>query len=131
MKNNDFEYSYYAPTIKERQEIENIKNQYITKSKTSNKLLELRKLDNMVKNIPMAIAISLGVIGTLIFGLGMSMVLVWNKIGGGIIVGFLGCIPIIFAYPSYKFIFNRLKVKYGSKIINLSNELLNIEEKKI
>ena len=131
-KHNDFEYKYIAPTNEERKEIESIKNSYLTQSSfTDSKLNKLRKLDSKVKNIPVIISLVLGVVGTLILGLGMSMVLEWNLILWGIIVGAVGVVPTICAYPAHKFWSKKLKKKYSAEIINLSNELLNDENEKV
>jgi len=131
-KHNDFEYKYVAPTNEERKEIENIKNSYLTQSSfTDSKLNKLRKLDGKVKNIPVIISLVLGIVGTLIFGLGMSMALEWNLTLWGIIVSAVGFVPTICAYPAYKFWSKNLKKKYSAEIINLSNELLNDEKEKV
>lgn len=122
---NDFEYNYKAPTKEERMEIESIRNSYIPKDEPSNKMERLRKLDFKVKNLPVAFSIAFGVIGSLIFGLGLAMILEWNIILWGILVGVVGFFITILAYPVYKFITQKLKNKYSEEIIKLSDELLN------
>ena len=126
--NNDFEYSYYAPTNKERKEIENIKNSYTQKKSNVSKLNLLRKLDNKVKNIPIIISLIFGVVGTLIFGLGLTMILEWNLIAFGIIVCVVSLLPILSAYWVYKKTYISLKNKYSEEIIKLSDELLYDKE---
>ena len=128
---NDFEFNYVAPTTEERKEIESIKNHYVAQSNGSNKLNELRKLDSKVKNTPQILALVFGVVGTLVFGLGLSMVLEWNITIWGCIVSSLGFIPTILAYPIYKLSYSKLKKKYSAKIIKLSEELLNNENKQV
>lgn len=128
---NDFEFKYVAPTIEERKEIESIKRTYIAQSTGSNKLGELRKLDNKVKNTPTLVSLIVGIVGILIFGLGMSMVLEWKLLLWGIVVSIIGIVPMSLAYPINKFVFKRLKNKYSAKIIKLSEELLNDENKNI
>lgn len=123
--NNDFEYNYVAPTSEERKEIESIRNNYISQNKSVDKLEILRKLDNKVKSIPTIISLIFGIVGLLIFGLGLTMILEWKVTIGGIIVGAIGVIPMILAYPMYRKISNNLKNKYSDEIIKLSDELLN------
>lgn len=128
MKNeNNFEYKYSAPTSSERREIESIKNSYIKKEEQPTKLELLRKLDSKVRNVPIVVSLILGTFGILIFGLGLTMILEWKVIIWGIAVAFLGCVPMSLSYLCYKIIKKYLKNKYSEKIINLSNELLNLK----
>lgn len=122
---NKFEYKYKAPTQEERQEINNILNDYLPKNESNNKLDYLRKLDFKVKNIPMIVGLNLGIIGTLIFGLGLTCFLEWNLIILGFIFSLLGMIVAVMAYPLYKVIYKRMKNRYSDEIIKISNELLN------
>jgi len=125
MGNNDFEFKYSAPTNEERREIESIRNSYIAPKKGISKLEKLRKLDNKVKNIPLIYSLTIGIIGTLIFGLGLAMVLEWSLIVWGIIVSAVGVVPCVASYFVYKILFTRMKEKYSVQIIQLSEELLN------
>ena len=121
-----FKFEYNAPTEKERKEIESIRNQYLPKDEKNQKFEELKKLDHKVKNIPIIFAISLGVIGTLIFGLGLTFFLEWIELFAfGIPCAIVGLILVILAYPLYVKISIKLKNKYRDEIINLSNALLN------
>lgn len=120
-----FNYSYYAPNESERREIENIKKQYIFAPKREDKLERLRELNKRVTQPPMIVSLTMGIIGVLITGLGMAMVLEWNIMVWGIIVGVIGLAVAAVAYPVYREILNRNKRRYGRQIIELSNELLN------
>lgn len=128
-KSIDFEYTYVAPTNEERKEIENIKNSYLSKKETESqtKLSRLRSLDMKVKNTPGIIALTFGIIGILIFGLGLSIILEIKTIPMfiGIICAIVGTILMIVAHPINKMVYNNLKKKYGPQIISLSEELLN------
>lgn len=121
----DFKYTYSAPTEEERMEIESIKRQYEPKVKVESKLDKLRNLDKKVKLFPIILSLTLGIIGTLIFGLGLTLVLEWNKIILGVIVAIIGLIPVFFAYPTYSIIYGKNKEKYSEQILKLSDELLN------
>lgn len=126
MKNeNNFEYNYTAPTASERREIESIRNSYLNKDEPQSKLVRLRKLDARVRNVPMIISLTLGVIGVLTFGLGLTMILEWKLYLWGCMVAAVGLIPSLVAYLSYKHIKKYLTNKYADEIVNLSNELLN------
>lgn len=120
---NNFNYSYTALTQTEKQEIETIKAKYET-HESSAEVLELKKLDNKVKRTPRAVALTIGILGTLIFGTGFSMILEWNLMLLGSIVSIFGIILVIIAYPIYNHLRSRLKKKYGKKIIKLSEQIL-------
>lgn len=124
VENNDFIFSYSAPTIEERKEIESIRKNYTKPTAEENKLERLRKLDFKVKNIPIIISLILGIVGTLIFGLGLSMILEWYIVLWGVIVCIVGLFPIFFAYPAYRKQTKKLKSKYSEEILSLSDELL-------
>lgn len=123
--NDNFKYTYSAPTEEERREIESIKNQYMPKQQKEATLEKLKKLDAKVKNIPVCIALVLGIVGTLIFGLGLTLILEWNLVVWGVVVAVVGCVPSGLAYPIYNKTYNKLKQKYGAEIIKLSDDLLN------
>lgn len=122
---NKFSYTYTAPTEQERAEIESIRRDYSPEGRKQTDLEKLRALDKKVKNLPMVLSLTIGIIGTLIFGLGICMALEWNLLLWGIVVGIIGCIPVGLAYPCYKWILARQKKKYGNEIIALSDKLLN------
>ena len=125
MKNNDFEYNYVAPTSEERKEIESIRNTYIKPTTSSGKLEKLRRLDFKVKNTPIIVALVMGVVGILTFGVGLTMMLEWNIILWGIVVSIVGLVPVALAYPAYIRIGKNLREKHSQEIISLSDELLN------
>lgn len=97
--------------------------------KNDSKVVRLRKLDSKVKNLPMIVAYTLGIIGTLIFGTGMCLAM--NVIGPngtlgmilGIIIGIIGAIVVGVNYPIYcKFLKSR-KDKYAFEITELAKEI--------
>ena len=125
MEKKKFEFKYSAPSAEERKEIEYIQSQYKEKNKSMTKLEYLRKLDGKVKNIPVCVSLVLGVVGLLIFGLGLTMILEWNLVVWGVIIGVISLIPMGFAYFSYEKLSKKLKDKYKDEILDLTNELLN------
>ncbi len=126
MSNNQFYYKYTAPTEEERKEIDSIRRQYQPREKAEeSKLDKLRRLDALVKNSAITVSLVLGVVGCLVFGLGLTMILEWERIVAGIIVAVVGSFPMGLAYPVYALILDRNKKKYGAEILSLSEELLN------
>lgn len=121
----EFKFTYSSPTKDERAEIESIRNSYLEKPEREQKFIELKKLDSKVKNTPVCVSLVFGIVGVLIFGLGLTMVLEWNILVWGIVVMAISLVPIFLAYPVFITISNKLKAKYSQKILNLSEELLN------
>lgn len=126
---NQFDFRYTAPNEEERKEIDSIRRQYCPQEQTETKLERLRRLDSLVKNTALIWSLCLGVIGALIFGLGLTMILEWNIWLGGIVLMAIGSIPMAIAYPVYKLALNKGKAKYGEEILRLSEELLNEKDK--
>ena len=126
--NKKYSYSYVAPTVEERRELEGIKNEYLDVTFKNDKLALIRKLDRKVKQLPIIIGLCLGIIGCLIFGAGLTFFLEWNTVSGayiiGSILGLVGIILMSVAYPINKKLKNALKNKYGATILSLTNELL-------
>lgn len=122
---NQFNFKYTAPTEEERKEIDSIRRQYAPVEKTETKIERLRRLDSIVKNTSTIWSLVLGVVGCLIFGLGLSMILEWNIWLWGIILCVLGSVPMIIAYPVYNYVLKKYKKEYGDEILKLSEELLN------
>lgn len=125
----DFKYEYSAPTDSERKEIISIRNEYVSASGGTSVVNRLRAMHRRAKSLPRAISIIIGVIGTLVFGAGMAMFLEWNYTVSGVILGVIGFLIAVLAYPIFKLLTILMKSKYGDKIIELSNEILGEREK--
>ena len=126
-ENKKFNYTYSAPTAEEKKEIEYIRKQYADKERgkdSDEKLEELRELHSKVKTPALIVSLTMGVAGTLIFGLGLTMTLEWNLLVWGTLVAVVGLAPIISAYQAYNKILAAKKKKYGPQILRLTDELL-------
>lgn len=124
-ENEKFIYNYSAPTTEERREIETIVNQYLPKDTNKSTFEQLKELNKKVKRTPRIVSLVMGIVGVLIFGLGLSMILEWQIFVWGVVVCIVGIIPVSLAYFVYKAIYRLNKAKYGDKIVELGNELLN------
>ena len=122
---NQFNFKYTAPSQEERKEIDSIRRQYVPQEKTETKIERLRRLDGLVKNTAIIWSLVLGVLGCLIFGLGLTMILEWNILLWGIILMVVGSVPMAVAFPIYNKLLKKGKEKYGDEILRLSEELLN------
>ncbi len=122
MSDKKFEYSYTAPSEEERAEIERIRDRYVAPERGID---ELRRLDKKVKAPATALAVTAGVIGVLVFGLGLSMVLSWGLMWGGSVVSLVGAALAASAYAIFNAAFKRRKAKYADEIVKLSQKLLD------
>lgn len=122
-QNRKYNYTYTAQNVDERKEVERIRSAYI--SPEEDKLEQLRRLNAKVYQQGIVASMSVGIIGTLILGVGMTCVLVWEQMVLGIIVGVVGLAVLGIAYPLNNKLVNKRKAELGPEIIKLSNEILN------
>lgn len=117
-----FEYSYSA---KQQEEIENIRKKYAPAEKKQDKLELLRQLDQQTTKKGLCASLTLGIIGTLFLGAGMSCVLVWieTMLIPGILLGLVGILGVVFAYPLYLYITQRERKKVSAQVLQLVEEL--------
>ena len=121
MENNTFNYTYSAARNKE---VESIRNKYIPREES--KFERLKKLDLRVQMAGTIESLCFGVVGALIFGLGMCFFL--NVFAGAtwlsalfMIIGSLIMIP---AYPIYRRIARKTKAALTPEILRLSEEIM-------
>lgn len=121
MENKEtFRYTYSA---KEQEEIRKIREKYL--SKVADKMEQLRRLDARVTKKGTIVSLVAGIIGALIFGVGMCCCLVWTEwFVLGIFVGIIGIAAVLSAYPLYNLIIKREREKIAPEIIRLTDELM-------
>ena len=120
-----FEFSYSA---KQQEEIDAIKKKYLPKEKAAkgaDTLENLRRLDQKVELTATVWSIVVGLIGTLIFGGGMSMVMVYEAslFAPGIVVGLIGMAGIAAALPVYRVVLKKEREKAAPRVLELTEEL--------
>lgn len=109
-----------------KEEVSAIKDSYLDKSEGQENLNELRRIDFKVKNIPLVVSLAFGIVGTLLFGLGLTFFLEFKS--HYVLASFLaaiGVVLIVLAYPLYNKIYKKLKNKYKDRVIELSDTILN------
>ena len=114
MEHDTFRYTYSA---EQQEEILRIRRKYAEPE--ADKMEQLRRLDRQAFQRAQAWAITLGILGTLIMGTGMSLCMTGLSgfLGGtamlvGIPVGLVGIVLIALAYP----VFNKILKKEQKKI---------------
>lgn len=121
-KNEVFNYTYSAS---QQAEIKGIREKYMPPTKEEDKMEQLRRLDRSVTKISTAVSIVVGIISALVFGVGMCCTMVWEGLMvPGIIVGAVGIIGIVSAYPVYIHITKKQREKVAPEIMRLTDELM-------
>ncbi len=115
-----FSYTYSAP---ENQEVLNIRKKYLPREES--RLDELKRLDGLVQTSGITESLCAGIGGALVFGLGMclAMEVIGHIIWLGVVLGLIGMIGMIFAYPVYRNLFTKAKAKHAPRILQLTEEL--------
>lgn len=121
MENNTFVYQYSSLKNKE---VEDIRKKYLPREVS--KLEMLKKLDFRVQVAGQLQGLTLGIIGALIFGIGMCFGL--DVFAGADWLSVLFCVigtcVMIPAYPVYRYIANKTKKALTPEILRLSDEIL-------
>lgn len=123
MDNNNeiFEFSYSAA---QQEEIKKIRNKYAPPPE--DKMAHLRRLDEGVTQKATLISLVVGILSTLVLGVGMCCCLVWadKLFVPGVIIGIVGIVGIALAMPLYNRIIKKEREKIAPEIIRLTDELL-------
>ena len=120
MNENAFSYTYSATRS---QEVLNIRKKYLPKEET--KLEELKRLDQLVRNSGVTESLCAGIGGCLIFGLGLclAMEVIGQMIWLGVILGLVGAVGMLIAFPVYRKYFNKAKAQHTPRIMELVAQL--------
>lgn len=118
----EFNYTYSS---KEQEELKKIRNKYIPKEE--DKMDQLRKLDESTTRPGTIISLIVGIVSSLILGVGMCCTMIWadTLFVPGIIIGVIGIIGILIAYPFYMRITDKQRKKLAPEILKMTNELMH------
>lgn len=120
MDNNKFSYTYSANS---KDEIARIREKYCPREETT--LEKIKRIDNAVTNKATMVSIIVGVISSLVLGVGMCCCMVWTQFFVlGIIVGIVGIAGVGIAYPVYKKVLEKERAKVAPQILALTDEEL-------
>ena len=89
----------------------------------------VKRLDASVTKKGTAISLILGILGSLILGIGMCMAMVFSQVGElvfvmGIIIGLVGIALVCVAYPVFIAVTAKEKERIAPEIVRLTDELL-------
>lgn len=128
-KENTFRYTYSS---KEYDEVAAIRKKYLPQEE--NKLDRLRRLHRSATKKAQVWALSLGVVGSLILGAGMSLCM--SELGSalglteqiavliGTAAGLVGILLVALAYPAYNGVLKKQRQKIAPEILRLTEELM-------
>ena len=127
MENKEgFSFTYSA---QQQQEVEAIRKKYLPQE--TDKMEQLRRLHAIPTQKAQRAALTVGIIGTLIMGTGMSVCLtdIGMPLGSlamllGIAVGIAGMVLAALAYPVYNRVLKKQRNRIAPEILRLSDELL-------
>ena len=121
MENKSFTYNYSAARNKE---VESIRRKYMPHEES--KLETLKRLDYRVQTAGMIESLCFGIIGALVFGVGMCFFL--DVFAGAAwltaILMICGTLLMIPAYPIYRRIARKTKAELTPEILRLTEEIM-------
>lgn len=130
MENKEqFHYTYSA---KEQEEIKRIRKKYAAPLEEEDKMAQLRRLDGGVYSKATTASLVVGIMGTLLMGLGMSLIMteLGKQFGPvlamviGVGVGIAGIVLVCLAYPVYNRKLRKEREKIAPQILRLTDELI-------
>ncbi len=123
-KTNRREAFIYTYSAKDNAEIEQIRQKYMPHEE--NKVERLKKLDHVVQMAGVIPSLTVGIIGCLVFGIGMCFFL--NVFTGApwliALLMILGVVIMLPAYPVFRHISKKTKNRIAPEILRLSDELM-------
>ena len=104
--------------------VQKIRTQYTEQEHTA--IDDLRALDKKVKRPATILAYTLGTVGALVLGTGMSLAMgvIGSSVPLGIGVGLIGILAVSITYPLYKAILGKRRKKYAPEIIAMSDTIM-------
>lgn len=124
--NETFHYTYSA---KEQEELQAIRKKYAAPEE--DKMETLRRLDASVSRQPTLCSITVGVVGALLLGIGMSLTMtdLGDLLGRaalpvGCAVGIVGIALVCLAYPLYGRMVRKARARIAPEILRLTDELM-------
>lgn len=125
-----FNYTYSA---KEQAEIKRIREKYAPPAQTEDKMETLRRLDAKVTANAARAALTVGILGALIMGTGMSLIMTelgtllgsfFLAVAVGLALGITGILLVCLAYPIYNRTLQKGREKAAPEILRLTDELM-------
>lgn len=109
----------------QQQELQKIREKYLPKVETP--MEQLRRLDESVTKRGSMMAMTNGILSSLILGIGMSCCMVWGGTAfvPGIAVGLIGILGVCLSYPIYTHVTKKERERIAPEILRLTESLMN------
>lgn len=116
-----FTYNYSA---KQQEEVRRIRQKYLPKEE--DQLEQLRRLDKSATKPGTIAALTVGILSTLILGVGMCCTMVFTPtlFIPGVLIGLVGIAGMIGAYPLYTHVTKRRRKKLAPKMLKLTDAFI-------
>ena len=122
-----FHYTYSACR---QEEIKNIRKKYLPPEE--DKMERLRRLHASATQKAQVRSLSLGIVGALLLGTGMSLVMtdlgaalgIAHPLLPGVAIGIVGLIPTALAWPTYNRVLKKERARIAPEILRLTDELM-------
>ena len=120
-RKESFSYTYSARV---QEEIKSIRSRYVEPEE--DKMETLRRLDRSATRKGTVLSLIVGIVGTLLMGVGMCCAMVWMGAWfvPGIVIGLVGIAVLACAYPLYVRITKKEREKIAPEILRLTDELM-------
>lgn len=121
---NDYEPFTYTYSAKQQEELKRIRQKYLPPEE--DKMAKLIKLDKSATQKGTVVALIIGIIGTMLLGIGMCCAMVWMGVLfiPGIVLGVIGIALIALADPLYNHITKKERERIAPELLRLTDELL-------
>ena len=115
---------YYNYSPKQQDEVLRIREKYAPQEESL--MDQVRRLDRSVTRKGQVWSLTLGILGMLLLGIGMSCAMVWAEswFVPGIVIGVAGIAILSLAYPVYTRITKKEREKIAPEILRLTDELM-------
>ena len=123
-KNTGGEAFSYTYSAKEQAEVRDIRSQYLPPEE--DKMEKLRRLHNSTAREGSVKALTVGILGALLLGVGMCCCMVWKGVWfiPGIVIGIAGLAVAGIANPLYHKTVKKAREKIAPEVLKLTEELL-------
>lgn len=116
----------YTFSAERREEVERIREKYLPREADPTE--RLREIDRGVTRKATVASISVGVVGSLVMGIGMCFTMLWatdpRVFIAGVAIGLAGIALVALAYPLYRRVIRREREKAAPEVMRITDELL-------
>lgn len=126
---NNFSLHYSASQQNEVRKIRDKYNSLSSNGRTNtvqNSYERIKALDASTTKNGTIVSLVVGIISSLILGTGMRCIMMWDMMIIGLLVGIIGLVGCICAYPIYASMVRSARVKVQSEILSLCEDELRV-----